>query len=235
MNILSNIIVQHSISILLGAISGGLLGSIIAIVLWWLNSRANIRRELLLEANVIQSLEEAWVLVGFNYKHIVLSCKKELSTSSSSTQYLKKVEVRAVLDDAKWNTPHNYEDYYYGFIDSRRTWIVRNFIKEEDKNKPFDFHPALISSRGLEEVCAWIEQVVEAKWRLYFHGFRMLKPLLDAVAKGDRIEVFETQNRLTNKAIKFLKHYEKKHLKQKYEKKSNWLTLKGLWARRGEK
>ena len=205
MNILSNIIVQNSILILLGAISGGLLGAIIAVILWWLSSRSNTRRELLLEANNIQSLKEAWILVGYNYKNITLSNKKDLSTSPGSTLYLKKVEVRAVLDDAKWNSPHNYEDYYYRIINNRRTWIVRNFIKEEDKNKTFDFHPALISSRGLEELCAWIERVVDAKWRLYFHGFKMLRPLLNAIARSDRIEVFKTQNRLTDKAINFLK------------------------------
>jgi hypothetical protein len=122
--------------------------------------------------------------------------------------------VRAVLDEVRWNTSTHC---YYGFINGRRAWIVkdvleRGFAYPKMQSGEISYHPALISSKGMEELCAWIEKVagagsrkIEKFRRLSSTGVAMPDPLLLAVAGDDRIPVFG--NRLTTRAKNFLQSY----------------------------
>jgi hypothetical protein len=213
-----NQIQAQSIAITLGAVSGGLIGAFVALILWWKGTRASNARELLAEALAVQALKEAWIVDGQNCQEEMLSHNRNLTLSlNEKSLRLRRVEVRFVLDDARWNSPDNE---YYGIIDYRRTWIVRDRVHQNEYSyrggPPVDYHPALLTSRALEELCGWIERVASARngWMLSRHGLEMLDPLLRAVAAEDRIEIFKKGDRLSPEAIKFLRNCRLAYQKQ---------------------
>ena len=207
--------IQNTIVLLLAAAGGGFFAAIVT----WLLLRQNEMRDLLSEMLAVQALVEAWVLEGPEtdvYKAklsgIVLS-QKQLPTSPNDNHlWLRPVEVRAVLDAFKWSSPLNQ---CYGFFEYRRVWIVRDCPAVQCVYPGGGIAqygpPALLSSRGFEELVCWIERVASA-YPLYRpfrmlspRGLKMLRPLLAAISSPDRIDVF--RDRLTPQAKQFLKWY----------------------------
>lgn len=193
-------------ALLLGAVGGGVISGLVT----WRMLRADTARRLLAEALAIQAEMEAWILEGPNYGDVSLSAHKGLSTTPSTTDlWLRPVELRAVLDEAKW-TP--LPDQEYGFISGRRAWIVRDLVTGPPAYIGAlgrGWHPALASSRALEDLCGWVEQVAVARngWLLRKRDLVILRPLLGAISTKDRIDVFA--NRLSDQARKFLEDYAK--------------------------
>ena len=124
------------------------------------------------------------------------------------------------MDEAEWNAPggaKEIEKQFYCILDERRTWIVRDKVieyKKRHNKKTMDDHylsphPALISSKGLEELCGWINTVAWAHKNniLTDWALKMIKYLLEPVCGKDRIMVFG--KRLTDDAIEFLNDYGK--------------------------
>jgi hypothetical protein len=121
--------------------------------------------------------------------------------------WLRRVEVRAILDEAHWNSP---SEEPYGFVSTRRAWIVRNEVRPGSvyPGPTREHYPALISSKGREELCGWIERVQNA-YRgppmiraLTDDGLKMLRPLLIPLAQSDRVDVLRSG--LSSSAIGFL-------------------------------
>src|SRR5690349_12588268 len=86
------------------------IGSLVSWIIYKRGLRERTARELLSEALVIQALEEAWIVEGDDedgaskiklHEHPKLSEKNE----PTSKARLRRVEVRAVLDEAFWNSP----------------------------------------------------------------------------------------------------------------------------------
>ncbi len=204
-------IANSALAVMLGAIGGGLFSAYVG----WRLFRENTARELLSEALAIQASMEAWILDGPDYKSLKLSENRNLLTEPlGNKNWLRKVEIRAVLDECRWNAP---SEQYYGFIEGRRSWIVRDKIEDMPSHTgvgPGDYHPALISSRAFEELCGWIECVISAQdgWLLSHYGLKMLRPLLTAVATEDRVAVFRIADRLSPRALNFLKWYREKYM-----------------------
>lgn len=203
-----NEIAHNALALLFGAIGGGLISALIS----WRMLRADTARQLLAEALAIQSEKEAWILEGEEYSKKKLTDNKNLSTiETSSGIWLRQVEVRAVLDEAQW-TP--LSDQEYGFIEGRRAWIVRNLVSGPPAHTGLvggGWHPALASSRALEGLCGWVEQVaVSVNGRLLRKcDLVLLKPLLLPLCTKDRIEVLGT--RLSETAKEFLKDCAKEY------------------------
>jgi hypothetical protein len=111
---------------LIGVIIGG---AITAGVFLYTGTRAlqeSTARELLSEVVAIVSLQEGWLLQGEASQTAKLSDHQGLpETQSGSGLWLLPVEIRAILDEAQWNSP---SDPNYGFIQGRRVWIIRNQI-----------------------------------------------------------------------------------------------------------
>ena len=115
---------------IVGAIIGAILGSVItAGSLLYISTKArqeNTARELLSEVMALESLKEGWLLQGEGSQSAKLSDNPGLpETESGSRLWLLPVEIRAILDEAEWNSP---PDQNYGFMQGRRVWIVRNEI-----------------------------------------------------------------------------------------------------------
>ena len=205
---------DYIISIILGGIGGVIVSTIVT----WRILRENTARKLLDKALEIQALNEVWILDGNNYQQLAFSENEQLTENRENINYIKKVELRFILDDAKWNFP---DSIYYGLVKTRRTWIVRDRILNVELayqgGKPGDYHPALISSRAKEELTGWIEMVTSAKNGLMLssHGMKMLKPLLGAITTDDRINFFKKDNALSENAMKFLEWYNKQNSKNK--------------------
>ena len=113
-----------------GTVIGAILGGIItAGTLLYTSTKAqqgNTARELLSEVIALVSLKEGWLLQGEGSRTAKLSDKPGLSeTQSDSGLWLLPVEIRAILDEAQWNSPSNQS---YGFMQGRRVWIVRDQI-----------------------------------------------------------------------------------------------------------
>lgn len=190
-------------------------------------------RSLLSDALQIQAQKEAWILEGSDYSNQSLSRIEgaQLSTNhEGGAQWLRAVEVRAVLDGAPWCTPDSPK-HCFGFVAGRRAWVVRDKLTANPNEgytdaSPGDAHPALLSSQGFEELAAWIEQVASARvgWSvlgftfgrtLSNAGLEMLRPLLQALATDDRIAVFQTGNqRLTDRAESFLREWQAEFIKR---------------------
>jgi hypothetical protein len=182
--------------IVIAALIGAIIGSIItAGVFLYTSTRAReetTARELLSEVVAIMSLQEGWLLQGDGSQTAKLSDHPGLpEAQSGSGLSLLPVEMRAVLDEAEWNAP---TDPSYGFIQGRRVWIVRNEIVA---GAPLSFlgvsenhFPALMSSAGRQELCAWIERVQIAYngGTLTDHGLAPLRPYLVPVAQEDRVK-----------------------------------------------
>jgi len=107
----------------------------------------------------------------------------------SGDLWLRRVEVRAVLDEGEWNsatwTP-------YGFIETRRAWIVRDNVGD----------------RAKEELCGCIARVTNV-YRQFFvfralndDQLEMLRSLLLALVTDDRIKIL--RHDLTDEAVAFL-------------------------------
>jgi hypothetical protein len=114
-------------------------------------------------------------------------------TQSGSGLWLLPVELRAILDEAQWNSP---SDPSYGFVQERKVWIIRN---ETLPDAPLSYSgvtqehfPALISSAGRQELCAWIERVQIAYngGTLTDRGLAPLRPYLVPLAQEDRVKAF---------------------------------------------
>jgi hypothetical protein len=167
-------------ALLLGAVGGGIISALVA----WRMLRAETAQNLLRDALTIQAEMEAWILEGPGYENERLSQSKGLPMEPTDEgRWLRQVEVRAVLDEASWNAP---EDQAYGFIVGRRVWIVRDTIvgRPVSHGEVFGgWHPALLSSRALEELCGWVERVsTSSKGRLLSkRDLETLKPLLGAL------------------------------------------------------
>ena len=179
------------IATIIGAILGGI---ITAGTLLYTSTKAqqgNTARELLSEVIALVSLKEGWLLQGEGSQTAKLSDKPGLlETQSDSGLWLISVEIRAILDEAQWNAPSNPN---YGFIQGRRVWIVRNQILPD---APLSYSgitqehfPALLSTAGMQELCAWIERVQIARnsGTLTDFGLTPLRPYLVPLAQEDRV------------------------------------------------
>ena len=109
-------------------------------------------------------------------------------------------------------------NHYYRFLLSRRTWICRNKVSGKVVYRGGATyggdHPALLSSRALEELNGWIERLAVARswrgwWLLSKRWRKSLLPLLVALVTKDRIELFKTKG-LSDDAEKFLERLRKK-------------------------
>lgn len=193
-----------------GAVIGAILGSIItAGTLLYTSTKAqqgNTARELLSEVVALVSLQEGWLLQGEGSRTVKLSDNPGLlTTQSGSGLWLLPVEIRAILDEAQWNSP---SDPSYGFIQGRRVSIIRNEILP---NAPLSYtgvtqehFPALISSAGMQELCGWIErvQIAHNSGTLTDLGLTPLRPYLVPLAQEDRVGALRVL--LSPQARKFL-------------------------------
>jgi len=120
----------------------------------------------------VQALEEAWIVeaIDKNNKPDEESARKTVLTrmaslpedkpsDASGCYYLRKVEVRAVLDEPEWCCSAN--DPFYGLLGPRRAWIVRERVQGVGSGR--DHRPALLSSKAIEELVAWMEKVSTAR------------------------------------------------------------------------
>jgi hypothetical protein len=194
------------LSVVIGAILGGL---ITAGTLLYTSTRAeqgNTARELLSEVTALVSLKEGWLLQGEGSQTAKLSDKPGLSeTQSGSGLWLLPVELRAILDEAQWNSPSNQS---YGFMQGRRVWIIRDQILP---GAPLSYSglsqehfPALMSTAGMQELCAWIErvQIAHNSGTLTEFGLTPLRPYLVPLAQEDRVRALRVL--LSPDARKFL-------------------------------
>ncbi len=176
---------------LIGAITGG---AITSAFFFFVSSQARqeaTARQLLSEVVALVSLQEAWLLQGDASQSSKLSDNPRLmETQTGSGLRLLPVEIRAILDEAQWNSP---SDASYGFIQGRKVWIIRNEILPgvplSYSGVPQEHFPALISSAGRQELCAWIERVQIAYngGALTDRGLTPLRPYLVPLAQADRV------------------------------------------------
>ncbi len=181
--------------VILGFVIGAVIASLItAGVFVYAGAKvlqANTARELLAEVVAIDSLQEGWLLQGEGSQTAKLSDHPGLPlTQSGSGLWLMPVEIRVILDEAQWNSP---PDPSYGFIQGRRVWIIRDQVLPDAPRsysgvKEAHF-PALISSDGRQELCAWIERVQIAYngGTLTDQGLAPLRPYLVPLAQEDRV------------------------------------------------
>jgi hypothetical protein len=216
-------IAQASQPLLLGAVGGGILSAAAVGLTWWLDRRASAVNALLKDAMSVLSLREAWLLEGTQggdaYREATLSDHAAAPlVDSGHPVWLRRVELRAVLDEHEWNAP---TEPFFRFIENARTWVVRNKVTgklsyplstDSAIHQP---HPAAISSRAVQELCAWAERVANFKKcyrvssRLGDRDLRMLRPLLLALACPDRVRVLRAA--LTTEAARFLEWYAKRY------------------------
>jgi hypothetical protein len=193
-----------------GAVIGAILGSIItAGTLLYTSTKAqqgNTARELLSEVVALVSLQEGWLLQGDGSRTAKLSDNPGLlATKSGSGLWLLPVEIRVILDEAQWDSP---SDQSYGFIQGRRVWIIRNEILPDAplsySGVTQEHFPALISSAGMQELCAWIErvQIAHNSGTLTDRGLAPLRPYLVPLAQEDRVGALRVL--LSPEARKFL-------------------------------
>ena len=148
-------------------------------------------RQLLSEVVALVSLQEGWLLQGEGSRTAKLSDNPGLlEAQTGSGLRLLPVEIRAILDEAQWNSP---SDSSYGYIQGRRVWIIRNEILRDAplsySGVPQEHFPALISSAGRQELCAWIErvQIAHNGGALTDRGLAPLRPYLVPLAQEDRV------------------------------------------------
>ncbi len=191
---------------MIGAIVAGVLTA--GMLLYTVSSarQETTARELLSEVIALVSLKEGWLLQGEGSQTVKLSDKRGLPEGeSSSGLWLLPVEIRAVLDEAQWNAPQNQS---YGFLQGRSVWIIRNEILPDVplsyQGLNQDHFPALISSAGMQELCAWIErvQIAQNGGALTDRGLTSLRPYLVPLAQEDRVRVLSVL--LSPDARKFL-------------------------------
>ena len=176
---------------LIGAIAASIITAGVFVYTGTKARQASTARELLSEVVAIVSLQEGWLLQGDGNQTAKLSDNPGLpAAQSGSGLWLMPVEIRAILDEARWNPP---SDPSYGFIQGRQVWIIRNQILPD---APLSYSglsqkhfPALISSAGRQELCAWIERVQIAYngGTLTDRGVAPLRPYLVPLAQEDRV------------------------------------------------
>ena len=115
---------------ILGAVIGAITaGTVTAGIFFYTSPSArqeNTARELLAEVVAFVSLKEGWLLQGEGSRTAKLSDKPGLlEAERGSGLWLLPVEIRVVLDEARWNSPSNPN---YSYIQGRRVWIIRNEI-----------------------------------------------------------------------------------------------------------
>jgi hypothetical protein len=195
---------------ILGAVIGAIAASTItAGMLLYTSTSARqetTARELLSEVIALVSLKEGWLLQGVGSQTVKLSDKPGLPEAErGSGLWLLSVEIRAILDEAQWNSP---SDPSYGFIQGRRVWIIRNEVLPDAPLSYLGFtqehFPALISSAGMQELCAWIErvQIAHNGGTLSDRGLTSLRPYLVPLAQEDRVKALRVL--LSPDARKFL-------------------------------
>jgi hypothetical protein len=181
--------------VILAALIGVIVGAAVTAGLFLYSStrvrEENTARELLSEVVALLALQEGWLLQGEGSQTAKLSDHLGLTDAkSSSGLWLLPVELRAVLDEAQWNSP---PDPSYGFLQGRNVWIIRNQVLPD---APLSYSganqahfPALISSAGKQELCAWIERVQTAYngGTLTDRGLAPLRPYLVPLAQEDRV------------------------------------------------
>lgn len=196
--------------VILAALIGAITGSIItAGVFLYTSTKArqeSTARELLSEVVALVSLQEGWLLQGEGSRTAKLSDNPGLpETQRGSGLWLLPVEIRAILDEARWNAP---SDPGYGFLQGRRVWIIRNEMLPgaslSYSGVSQEHFPALISSAGRQELCAWIERVQIAYngGSLTDRGLAPLRPYLVPLAQEDRVSALRIL--LSQDARKFL-------------------------------
>jgi len=205
-----------SLAVLLGGVAGGVVSALVVGATWWIDSRARTLRELLLQGLQVHALREAWILEGDGFSKAELALNLNLQIQPKMTGFwLRQVEVRAVLDEAAWNSP---KEHCYDFVEGRRAWIVRNTVQADqrsygahDDSTGVQAHPALLSSQAMHELCGWVERVASVNRLLFLsrHARHALWPLLVCVSGEDRLAVFG--GRLTGRARKFLRWYSRKY------------------------
>jgi hypothetical protein len=114
---------RNILAALIGAIIGG---TITAGVFFFTSTQARqelAARQLLSEVVALVSLQEGWLLQGNGSRTAKLSDNPGLlEAQTGSGLWLLPVEIRAILDEAQWNSP---SDQSYGFMQGRRVWIVK--------------------------------------------------------------------------------------------------------------
>jgi hypothetical protein len=105
---------------------------------------------------------------------------------------LQKVEIRTVLDSMQWAPPTDPKKLYYGIIEGRRAWIVRDQVIASAGRHPF--YPCLLSSRGMEELIGWVNQVAISEINLSNEGFEMLAPFLKVLSREDRMQTLNMKD-----------------------------------------
>ena len=180
---------------LIGAIAGSVITAGVFLYTGTKALQANTARELLSEVVAINSLQEGWLLQGDGSQTAKLSDHPGLpETQTGSGIWLMPVEIRSILDETQWNSPSNPS---YGFIQGRRVWIIRNQIMPDAplsySGLKEEHFPALISSDGRQELCAWIERVQIAYngGTLTDRGLAPLRPYLVPLAQEDRVSAFQ--------------------------------------------
>jgi hypothetical protein len=206
---------ENPMILLLAAAGGGFFAALVT----WLLLRQNEMRDLLSDMLTVQALNEAWIVEGPEpiVRETVLSDlepnqRQLLIYNIGNELHRRKVEVRAILDEFKWSSPSKQ---CYDFLEYRRAWIIRNATGTDQvyqgETAAEYGPPALLSSRGFEELASWIERVASAHppcrplRMLSSRGLRMLRPLLLAISSPDRVDVF--RGRLTPEAKSFLNWY----------------------------
>src|ERR1700687_5085718 len=194
------------VAALIGAIAGSLVTAGVFLYTSTKARQENTARELLSEVVGLVSLQEGWLLQGEGRGTAKLSDNSGLlETQSGSGLWLLPVEIRAILDEAQWNSP---SDPSYGFIQGRRVWIIRDEILPDAplsySGVTQEHFPALISSAGRQELCAWIERVQIAYngGTLTDRGLTPLRPYLVPLAQEDRVRTLRIQ--LSQDARNFL-------------------------------
>jgi hypothetical protein len=164
-------------------------------------------RELLTEALAVMALQEAWILQGPGSRTAKISQQKGLGEAEKKRAlWLRKVEIRAVLDEAEWNSP-TLESF--AFLSGRRAWIIRDFVNPNIPPVMVGGHstihyPALISSRGRTEYCGWIERVTHAyrEKAISPEGLQPMRAILARTAQPDIVKLLTPL--LTQEAVDFL-------------------------------
>src|ERR1700687_2312826 len=108
------------VAALIGAIAGSLITAGGVLYTSTKARQENTARELLSEVVALVSLQEGWLLQGEGTRTAKLSDNPGLpQTQSGSGLWLLPVEIRAILDEAQWDSS---SDPSYGFIQGRKVW-----------------------------------------------------------------------------------------------------------------
>lgn len=180
---------------LIGAIIGGTMTAGVLLFTSMQARQEMAARQLLSEVVALVSLQEGWLLQGEGSQSSKLSDNPGLvEARNDSGLWLLPVEIRAVLDEAQWNSP---SDPSYGFLQGRKVWIIRDEILPDAplsySGVTQEHFPALISSAGRQELSAWIERVQIAYngGALTDRGLAPLRPYLVPLAQEDRVRALQ--------------------------------------------